>query len=90
MSSDEKGVKEWIRNKLKALASLLGRLGVKAAKALSGIIGAIISWVLADVSCRCSGLGIVKLMGIGCRYKRITLYIYGNQKVRIILQHIVI
>ena len=25
---DEKGLKEWIRNKLKALASLLGRLGM--------------------------------------------------------------
>ena len=49
---DEKGVKEWLRNKLKALASLLGRLGVKAAEALPGIIGAIIRWVLnraADV-----------------------------------------
>ena len=43
---DEKGVKEWLRNKLKALASLLGRLGVKAAEALPGIIGEIISWVL--------------------------------------------
>ena len=41
------GVKEWLRNKLKALASLLGRLGVKAAEALPGIIGAmIISWIL--------------------------------------------
>ena len=49
---DEKGLKEWLRNKLKALASLLGKLGVKAAEALPGIIGAIISWVLnkaADV-----------------------------------------
>ena len=43
---DENGVKEWLRNKLKALASLLGRLGMKAAEALPGIIGAIISWVL--------------------------------------------
>ena len=43
---DEKGLKEWIRNKLKALASLLGRLGVKAAEALPGIIGGIISWIL--------------------------------------------
>ena len=34
---DEKGLKEWIRNKLKALASLLDRLGVKAAEALPGI-----------------------------------------------------
>ena len=29
---DEKGVKKWLRNKLKALSSLLGRLGVKALK----------------------------------------------------------
>ena len=43
---DEKGLKEWIRNKLKALASLLGKLGIKAAEALSGIIGGIISWIL--------------------------------------------
>ena len=39
-------MKEWLRNKLEALASLPGRLGVKAAEALPGIIGAIISWVL--------------------------------------------
>ena len=43
---DEKGLKEWIRNKLEALASLLGRLGIKAAEALPGIIGGIISWIL--------------------------------------------
>ena len=42
---DEKGLKEWIRNKLKALASLLGRLGIKAAEALPGIIGGIIIWI---------------------------------------------
>ena len=42
-SKDEKGVKEWLRNKLKALASQLGRLGMKAAEALPGIIGVIIS-----------------------------------------------
>ena len=43
---DEKGLKEWIRSKLKALAFLLGRLGIKAAGALPGIIGGIISWIL--------------------------------------------
>ena len=43
---DEKGLKGWIRNKLKALASLLGRLGIKAAEALPGIIGGIISWII--------------------------------------------
>ena len=45
-SKDERGLKEWIRNKLKALASLLGRLGIKAAEALPGIIRGIISWIL--------------------------------------------
>ena len=43
---DEAGLKEWVRNKLKALASLLGRLGIKAAEALPGIIGGIIRWIL--------------------------------------------
>ena len=43
---DEKGLKEWLRNELKALASLLERLGVKAVKALPSMIVAIISWVL--------------------------------------------
>ena len=43
---DEKGLKEWVRNKLKSLASLLGRLGMKAAEALPGIIGGIICWIL--------------------------------------------
>ena len=43
---DEKGLKGWIRNKLKTLASLFGRLGMKAAEALLGIIGGIISWIL--------------------------------------------
>ena len=46
---DEKGLKEWVRNKLKALASLLGKLGMKAAEALPGIIGGIISWILNRV-----------------------------------------
>ena len=46
---DEKGLKEWVRNKLKVLASLLGKLGMKAAEALPGIIGGIISWILNRV-----------------------------------------
>ena len=43
---DKKGLKEWVRSKLKALASLLGKLGMKAAEALPGIIWGIISWIL--------------------------------------------
>ena len=44
--NDQKGLKGWIRNKLKALALLLGKLGMKAAEALPGIIEGIISWIL--------------------------------------------
>ena len=40
---DEKGLKEWTRSKLKAFASLLGKLRIKAAEALPGVIGGIIS-----------------------------------------------
>ena len=43
---DEKGLKAWVRSKRKALASLLGKLGMKAAEALLGITGGIISWIL--------------------------------------------
>ena len=46
---DEKGLKEWVKSKLKALASLLGKLGMKAAEALPGITGGIISWILNRV-----------------------------------------
>ena len=40
---DEKGLKEWLKNKPKTLASLLGKL---SAEALPGLIGVIISWIL--------------------------------------------
>ena len=43
---DEKGLKEWVRSKLKSLASLLRKIGMKAAEVLPGIIGGIISWIL--------------------------------------------
>ena len=46
LPKDEKGLKEWVRSKLKALTSLLRKLGMKAAEALPGIIGGIISWIL--------------------------------------------
>ena len=42
---DEKGggSREWIRNKLKALSQLLGKLADKALASLPGIIGLILS-----------------------------------------------
>ena len=39
-------VREWIKNKLKALSQLLGKLAEKALASLPGIIGSIISWIL--------------------------------------------
>ena len=46
LPKDENGVQEWLRNKLKALASLPGRLGVKVEEALPSILRVIISWIL--------------------------------------------
>ena len=40
------GTREWIKNKLKALSQLLGKLADKALASLPGIIGAILSWIL--------------------------------------------
>ena len=40
------GAREWIRNKLKAVSQLLGKLADKAMAALPGIVGSIISWIL--------------------------------------------
>ena len=40
------GAREWIKNKLKALSQLLGKLADTALASLPGIIGSIISWIL--------------------------------------------
>ena len=46
-TSDKKGgAREWIKNKLKALSQLLGKLADKALAALTRIIGSILSWIL--------------------------------------------
>ena len=37
---------EWIKNKLKALSQLLGKLADKASASLPGIVCSIISWIL--------------------------------------------
>ena len=44
---DKKGrAREWIKNKLKALSQLLGKLADKALASLPGIIDSILSWIL--------------------------------------------
>ena len=40
------GARVWIKNKLKALSQLLGKLSEKVTQALPGIIGTTISWIL--------------------------------------------
>ena len=40
------GAREWIKNKLKALSQLLGKLADKVSASLPGIIGSILSWIL--------------------------------------------
>ena len=40
------GARKWIKNKLKALPKLSGKLTDKALAALPGIIGSILSWIL--------------------------------------------
>ena len=40
------GAREWIKNKLKALSSLLGKLAAKAGATLPGLIGSIVAWLL--------------------------------------------
>ena len=46
-TSDKKGgAREWIKNKLKALSQLSGKLADKALASLPGIIGSVLSWIL--------------------------------------------
>ena len=46
-TSDKKGgAREWIKNKLKALLQLLGKLAYKALASLPIIIGSILSWIM--------------------------------------------
>ena len=45
-SNDPNTVKNWVKGKLKVLARLLKKLGVKALSSLPAILGSVISWVL--------------------------------------------
>ena len=44
--SDKGGVKEWVKKQLQSLGRVLANLAGKAAAALPGIIGSIVSWLL--------------------------------------------
>ena len=45
-SNKKSGARDWVKNKLKALSQLLGKLADKALAFLPGIIGSILSWIL--------------------------------------------
>ena len=45
-SNKKGGAREWIKNKLKTLSQLLGKLADKALASLPRIIGSILSWIL--------------------------------------------
>ena len=74
------GAREWIKNKLKALSSLLGKLAAKAGAALPGIIGSIVAWLLNRAK-EVVGLAISKLWalitGVG-----VLIYTYFMTKTR--------
>ena len=72
-------VKEWLRKKLKALASLLGRLGMKVAEALFGIIVAIISWILNKAKEVVGWISQNLCMSFGCRYWRVFICTWSRE-----------
>ena len=47
--SDKGGLREWAKNTLQALGRVLAKLAGKAAAALPGIIGSIVSWLLGTL-----------------------------------------
>ena len=47
--SDKSGLKEWVKKHLQALGRALANLAGKAAAALPGIIGSIVSWLLSTL-----------------------------------------
>ena len=64
------------KRSIKSLASLLGKLASKAADALPGIIGSIISWLLNRAKGSC-GMVVSKSLGFDCWCWWIDLYVYG-------------
>ena len=78
-TSDKKGgAREWIKNKLKALSQLPGKLADKALASLPGIIGSIISWILN----RAKGsywVAISKFVGSYNRCRSLDLHIFHDK-----------
>ena len=79
-TSDKKGgAREWIKNKLKALSQLLGKLADKALASLPGIIGSIISWILNRAREVVGWLAVSELVGIYHRRWSFGLQIFHDK-----------
>ena len=70
----------WIRNKLKALANLLGKLADKALDALPGVIGSD-NCLGYESSKRGRWLAVSESMGVDCGDWRADLYILGDEEI---------
>ena len=55
--SDKGGLKEWVKKHLQSLGRALANLAGKAAAALPGIIGSIVSWLLSLLARTANWLG---------------------------------
>ena len=72
------GAREWIKNKLKALSQLLGKLADKALASLPGIIGSILSWILNRAK-QVVGLAVSELLGSHNRRWSFDLHIFHDK-----------
>ena len=61
------------------MASILGKLGMKAAEALSGIIGAIISWILNKAK-EAVGWVSQNLWALVLGVEGVAFYVHGHEK----------
>ena len=88
-TSDKKGrAREWIKNKLKALSQLLGKLADKALASLPGIIGAIISWILNRAKEVVGWLVISELVGTYHRCWSLGIHIFHDKDKEEINSHL--
>ena len=79
-TSDKKGgAREWIKNKLKALSSLLGKLATKLGAALPGVIGSIVAWLLNRAKEVVGWLVISELVGTYHRRWSLDIHIFHDQ-----------
>ena len=78
-TSDKKGAaREWIKNKLKALSQLSGKLADKALASLPGIIGSTLSWILNRAK-EVILVAISKFVGTHNRCQTLDIHIFHDK-----------